>query len=64
MVSKFRGNPQRAHKEVDEKFEHSIEQKHFREWFNMWFFTVDELFEEERANIAKTVPGIWLTTSL
>ena len=53
MVSKFRGNPMKAHKEVDEKFAHSIEQKHFGEWLNMWFSTVDELFEGDRANIAK-----------
>ncbi len=53
MVAKFRGNPVRAHKHVDEKFEHSIEQKHFGEWLNMWFATVDEMFEGERANIAK-----------
>ncbi|MFD2517667.1 group III truncated hemoglobin [Salinimicrobium flavum] len=53
MVSKFRGNPMRAHKEVDSQFNHSIEQKHFGEWLNMWFQTIDELFEGERANIAK-----------
>ncbi|QED38143.1 group III truncated hemoglobin [Antarcticibacterium arcticum] len=53
MVSKFRGNPMKAHKEVDQQFEHSIEQKHFGEWLNMWFATVDELFEGDRANIAK-----------
>lgn len=53
MVSKFNGNPVKAHKEVDEKFNQSIEQKHFGEWLNMWFETVDELFEGERANIAK-----------
>ena len=53
LVSKFRGNPMRAHKEVDEKFNNSIEQKHFGEWLNMWFETIDELFEGDRANIAK-----------
>ena len=53
LVSKFRGNPMRAHKEVDEKFDHSVEQKHFGEWLNMWYETVDQLFEGERANIAK-----------
>lgn len=53
MVYKFRGNPMKAHKEVDHKFGHSIEQKHFGEWLNMWFTTVDELFEGDRANIAK-----------
>ena len=53
MVSKFRGNPVKAHKDVDQKFNHSIEQKHFGEWLSIWFQTVDELFEGERANIAK-----------
>ena len=53
LVSKFRGNPMRAHKEVDQKFDNSIEQKHFGEWLNMWYQTLDELFEGERANIAK-----------
>ncbi|MCX2836783.1 group III truncated hemoglobin [Salinimicrobium sp. MT39] len=53
MVSKFRGNPMRAHKEVDRDFDHSIEQAHFGEWLNMWYETLDELFEGDRANIAK-----------
>lgn len=53
MVSKFRGNPMRAHKEVDRNFNHSIEQKQFGEWLNMWYQTIDELFEGDRANIAK-----------
>ena len=53
MVSKFRGNPMRAHKEVDNRFENSIEQKHFGEWLTLWYQTLDELFEGERANIAK-----------
>lgn len=53
LVSKFRGNPMKAHKEVDEHFNHSVEQAHFGEWLNMWFETLDELFEGEKANIAK-----------
>ena len=53
LVSKFRGNPMKAHKEVDAKFDHSVEQKHFGEWLNMWYETIDELFEGDRANIAK-----------
>lgn len=53
FVSKFRGNPMQAHAEVDEKFENSIEMKHFGEWLNMWFETIDDLFEGDRANIAK-----------
>lgn len=53
FVSKFRGNPMQAHVEVDRHFNNSIEQKHFGEWLNMWFETVDELFEGDRASIAK-----------
>lgn len=53
MVSKFKGNPMRAHKQVDRQFNNSIEQRHFGEWLNMWFSTIDELYEGERANIAK-----------
>ena len=53
FANKFRGNPMKAHQEVDAKFNHSIEQKHFGEWLNMWFATIDDLFEGERANIAK-----------
>lgn len=53
MASKFRGNPMRAHKEVDQKVNHSIEQKHFDVWLNLWFETIDDLFEGERASIAK-----------
>lgn len=53
MVSKFSGNPARAHRGVDEKFDQSISQEHFGEWLNMWFQTIDDLFEGDRANIAK-----------
>lgn len=53
MVSKFRGNPMRTHKEVDQRFNHSVRQEDFGQWLNMWFETIDELFEGERANIAK-----------
>lgn len=53
MVSKFRGNPMKAHKAVDREFNNSIEQAHFGEWINLWFETVDSIFEGERANIAK-----------
>lgn len=53
FVSKFRGNPMRAHNQVDDNFDNSIEQKHFGVWLNLWFQTVDELFEGDRAWIAK-----------
>ena len=53
MVSRFRGNPMKVHKEVDATFNNSIEQRHFGTWLNMWFETLDELFEGDRANIAR-----------
>lgn len=53
FVNKFRGNPMKAHVEVDQHFNNTIEQAHFGEWLNMWFETIDELFEGDRANIAK-----------
>lgn len=53
FVSKFKGNPMRVHKEVDRKFDHGIEQIHFGTWLNLWHETIDELYEGERANIAK-----------
>lgn len=53
FVSKFRGNPMLAHQQVDQNFNHSIEMKHFGEWLNMWFATIDEHFEGDRANTAK-----------
>lgn len=53
FVKKFKGNPMKAHIEVDQKFNNTIEQRHFGEWLNMWFATIDELFEGERANAAK-----------
>lgn len=52
LVSTFSGNPMKAHKDLDHKFKDSLEQRHFGEWLNIWFETVDELFEGERANIA------------
>lgn len=53
FVNKFKGDPMKAHQEVDQQFDHKLEQKHFGEWLNMWFATVDELYEGEKANIAK-----------
>lgn len=53
FVSKFRGNPRKTHQEVDENFNNNIEQRHFGEWLNLWFSTIDEYFEGERANLAK-----------
>lgn len=52
-VQKFKGNPMRAHLQVDQRFDHSISQEHFGNWLELWFQTLDELFEGEKALLAK-----------
>ncbi|MGO3707907.1 MAG: group III truncated hemoglobin [Mesonia hippocampi] len=53
LVQKFKGRPGRAHIEVDYKYEHKIEAYHFGVWLNLWFETLDELFEGPLAERAK-----------
>jgi hemoglobin len=49
----FKGNPMKAHNDVDARFNHTIEQKHFGKWLEIWFTTVEELFSGSKANEAK-----------
>ncbi|MDR9456628.1 MAG: group III truncated hemoglobin [Salegentibacter sp.] len=49
----YRGNPQKAHVKVDRKNDNKISSEHFGVWLNLWFETIDELFEGELANRAK-----------
>lgn len=51
--AKYKGNPMRAHLEVDQNFGGEITSEHFGEWLNMWVQTIDSLFEGELANRAK-----------
>lgn len=53
LKRKYHGNPVTAHQEVDDKMDHSITPEHFGLWLNLWFATIDELFEGETAWIAK-----------
>lgn len=52
---KYFGNPMHAHVEVDKKVGNTINEKHFGAWINLWFETIDELFDkdDEVALIAK-----------
>lgn len=52
-VNKFSGRPGYAHIKVDQKFNCSIEAKHFGVWLNLWFETIDTYFEGELADKAK-----------
>ncbi|CAL2086739.1 hemoglobin [Tenacibaculum sp. 190524A05c] len=53
FVRKFKGNPIKAHRDVDANFNNAIQQEHFGRWLQLWFSTVDELFFGEKATQAK-----------
>lgn len=46
-------NPTKVHREVDAAVDNSIEQRHFGNWLELWFQTIDLYFEGEVANFAK-----------
>ncbi|MGB0861551.1 MAG: group III truncated hemoglobin [Saprospiraceae bacterium] len=52
-IPKFKGNPSQKHIDVDRNLEHSIEKNHFDHWLELWFETVDELYNGLRAERAK-----------
>ena len=52
-VPKFRGNPQRAHAVVDKNLDYGVTQDHFSHWVDMWYETIDEMFEGRLADRAK-----------
>ena len=53
LEHKYLGDPLKAHVEVDKKHHHSITELHFGLWLNLWFQTIDELFEGDNAENAK-----------
>ncbi|QXP79672.1 MULTISPECIES: group III truncated hemoglobin [Winogradskyella] len=53
LKTKYSGNPLEAHTRVDAAFGHSITELHFGIWLNLWFQTIDELFEGDYAENAK-----------
>lgn len=52
-VRTFRGSPSKAHVNVDKNLHHSISQDHFAQWLQLWFETIEELYEGELATRAK-----------
>ncbi len=46
-------NPLKAHKEVDARMGNGITQVHFGNWLELWFTTLDQLFEGKTADHAK-----------
>ena len=53
FVRKFKGNPMKAHKDLDSNFNHTISQEHFGRWLQLWFETIDALFTGTKAHEAK-----------
>ncbi|MCD0475950.1 group III truncated hemoglobin [Flavobacterium sp. EDS] len=50
---KYKGNPIEAHNKVDAYFNHKISSHEFGIWLNIWFETLDELFEGEHVDTLK-----------
>ncbi|MCK7590799.1 group III truncated hemoglobin [Subsaxibacter sp. CAU 1640] len=53
LEHKYYGNPLEVHVKVDKENNHSIIELHFGIWLNLWFATIDELFEGDIAENAK-----------
>ncbi len=53
LRTKYTGNPLEAHVKVDKDNNNSITELHFGIWLNLWFQTIDELFEGDYAENAK-----------
>ena len=49
----FKGNPMRVHQQVDQNLNYTVQQKHFGRWLQIWFSTIDNLFEGQLAQRAK-----------
>jgi hemoglobin len=53
LKTRYYGNPLETHVKVDTAHNHSIENEHFGLWLNLWYQTIDELFEGDYAENAK-----------
>jgi len=53
LKTRYSGNPLEVHVKVDRDNDHSITEMHFGIWLNLWYQSIDELFEGEIAENAK-----------
>jgi len=53
LQTKYYGNPLKAHAKADAENSNTISELHFGIWLNLWFRTIEELFEGEIAENAK-----------
>ena len=52
-VPKYKGNLTEKHIQVDKNLNYTIDQVHFGQWLNLWFETINELYEGVHAQKAK-----------
>ncbi len=52
-IAGFKGNPGQAHRDVDKNLNYNVDQIHFGTWLQLWFNTIDELYEGPIAQRAK-----------
>ena len=53
LKTKYYGDPLQAHVKADQENNQSISNLHFGIWLNLWYQTIDELFEGDYAENAK-----------
>ncbi|TVZ59997.1 hemoglobin [Flavobacteriaceae bacterium MAR_2010_105] len=53
LKTKYLGNPLQAHIKVDREHNNAIREMHFGLWLNLWYETINELFEGDYAENAK-----------
>ena len=53
LEQKYSGNPLEIHVKVDKENDHAITELHFGIWLNLWYQTIEELFEGDYAENAK-----------
>lgn len=53
FTRKYKGNPLKAHSDVDERVDNTITMEHFGKWLQIWFSTIDDHFEGKNAAVAK-----------
>ncbi len=52
-IAKFRGSPSKKHIKVDRNLQYMLTPNHFGKWLQLWFETIDKLYEGELARKAK-----------
>ena len=53
LEHKYQGDPLKTHVKVDQENNNCITERHFGLWLNLWFETINELFEGDYAENAK-----------